>query len=53
MSGESGGVRQVGTNLVPVYMMKGMTLVQSEQDMTRARLGFIRGEKLLEERTLV
>lgn len=53
MGGERGGVRQMGTNLVTVYMMKGMTLVQSEQVMVGGRLGFIRGEKFFEERTLV
>lgn len=53
MGGERRGICQMGTNLVPVYMMKGMTLVQSEQVMIGGRLGFVRGEKFLEERTLV
>ena len=43
----------MGTNLVPVYTMKGMTLAQCEQVMTRGRLEFIRGEKFLDEETLV
>lgn len=53
VGGERGGVCQMGTNLVPVYTMKGMTLAQCEQVMTRGRLEFIRGEKFLDEETLV